>query len=259
MKPLWRASLLCLAFLTACGGGGSPNNDAALSGNWQITLQNTTSTENESGFLLQSGPTLLGGLQLSGETISGQAVCAGVGSVQGQASGPNVALTITQAGRTVNLTGIADSNFASMNGNYSILAAGCGETEVGTWAATAVKPLTGSLQLTFTSGESAAVFHFTGTITQGTNTGQSTATISGTMSSKDAPCPPEANIAGVVSGTSVVFNFLDIAGDALGKFQGTISPDATSISGYYRFSNATGGKCTDLGGAAGTITPSSGT
>jgi hypothetical protein len=115
-----------------------------------------------------------------------------------------------------------------------------------------MQPLSGNFQSTFTSSSKGG-FHFAGTITQGPNTGQSTAALTGTMSSSDAPCPSGATIAGVISGNNVLFNFLTSDGVALGKYQGTMSADATSITGYYRFSNAVTGGCDDIGGATFTV------
>jgi len=249
MRTLGAASLMCVIMLTACGGGSGTKVPEGLSGNWQMTLQNATSSETQSGFLLQSGNTLTGSLLLSGQTISGQTTCIGVGSALGQANGSTVMMTVSPAGQTVNLAGTSANNFTSMSGSYSILAAGCGQTEIGKWTANQVNPLSGSFQAKFTSSESGNVFSFTGTIAQGPNTGGSTAALSGSMTSTDSPCFTTASIAGVISGTSVVFNLLTAEGVALGKYSGTMTTDATAITGYYRFSNATTGGCQDVGGA----------
>jgi hypothetical protein len=234
--------MMCVMMLTACGGGSDPTTSSGnLSGNWQMALQNTSSgaAETQSGFLLQSGNTVSGSLLFSGQTTSGVTNCAGVGSALGQMTGTNLALTVSPAGQTVNLTGTPANNFTSMSGSYSILAAGCGQTEVGTWTATQVTALTGIFQATFTSTYTGGlVFGFTGTVTQGPNTGGSTATLSGTMQSSNSPCFTTASIAGVISGTSVVFNVLTAQGVALGKYSGTMSADASSIVGTYRFLNA---------------------
>lgn len=259
MRALGVVSLMCLVLLAACGGGSGTAKVGALSGNWQMTLQSKTSAETQSGFLLQSGNVVSGGLLLSGQTISGQTSCMGVGSVLGQTSGPNLSLTVSPAGQTVNLTGTSANNFTSMSGSYSILAAGCGQTEVGTWTANQVIPLTGSFQAMFTPNNSGPVFSFTGTITQGPNTGGSTATLSGSMTSTDSPCFTSASIGGLVSGTSVVFNLLTPGGVALGKYTATMTTDATSITGSFRFSNEADpgvlGACEGLSGNA-TVTVS---
>jgi hypothetical protein len=247
-------ALIFIVALTACGGSSGTGIPATLSGNWQMTLQNATSSETQSGFLLETANTLSGSFLLSGQTNSGQTSCSGVGSAVGQASGNNVQLTVSPAGQTVNLTGMSANNATSMSGNYSILAAGCGQTDLGTWSATLVDTLTGNFQATFSLSGSGTVFHFSGNITQGPNTGQSTATLSGTMTSSDSPCFTSATIGGVVSGTSVVWNWVSSDGSELGKYSGTMTTDATSIAGTYRFSNASDptvlGACQGYGGDA---------
>jgi len=260
LKPL---ALIFLVALTACGNSGSnPSNVASLAGNWQMTLQNATSSETQSGFLLDTANTLSGGFLLSGQTNSGETSCSGVGSAVGQATGDNIQLTVNPAGQTVTLTGTSASNPTSMSGTYSILAAGCGQTEIGTWSANLVDTLTGNFQATFSLDGSSTVFHFSGSVTQGPNLGQSSATLSGTMTSSDSPCFTSATIGGVVSGTTVVFNLVGSDGSELGKYSGTMTTDATSISGTYRFSNASDptvlGPCQGYGGdATVTVQPSS--
>jgi hypothetical protein len=204
-----------------------------------MTLQSATSSETQSGFLLQTGKSVTGSLLLSGQTISGQPDCAGVGSALGQMDGSGLSMTVSPAGQTVSLTGAAANNFTSLTGNYSILASGCGQTETGTWTANRVNPLSGAFQATFTSSfTSGLVFAFTGTISQGTNTGGSTATLSGTMTSSNSPCFSSASVTGVITGTSVVLNLATADGISLGKYSGTLATDATSMTGSYRFSNA---------------------
>ena len=255
MRKLAWAAAIFLMISPACGGPGPKTPAALLSGNWQMTLQNETSSETQSGFLMESGNIVSGNFQLSGQTISGQTICSGVGSVVGLANGTSVSLTVSPAGQTVNLTGTSANNSTSMSGNYSILASGCGQTDLGTWTATRINSLTGSFQATFTTYGASPLFHFTGTLTQGPNTGGSTATVSGSMTSTDSPCFTSASIGGVVSGTTVVLNLLTSDGVALGKYSGTMTTDATSIAGTYRFSNATdtnvlSGPCQGLSGSA---------
>lgn len=209
------ATLLCVVIGMGCGGGSSNvnTNNTGLSGNWQIALQHKNQTETQSGFLLQSGSVLGGSVLFSGQTVAGQTVCSGVGSVLGQANGVSVTIAVTQAGQSANLTGNAASDFSSMNGSYSILAAGCGKTEIGTWTATRVTPLTGTFSAQFTSTQSAnQVFHVTGTLTQGGNKGNSFAILSGSMTSTDAPCFTSASFSGVISGTAVLLNISNSTG-----------------------------------------------
>jgi len=242
MKMQVPALLVCVVLLNSCGASKTPN--VSLSGNWQMSLQSTAGSQNpgetQSGFLIQSGDALSGSVLLSGQTISGQISCAGVGAAVGQATGSAVTMTVSPTGQTVNLTGTASNNFTSLSGNYSILSAGCGQTDLGTWSANLVNTLTGSFQATFTSSGSEGISNFSGNITQGPNTGNSSATLSGSMTSTNS-CFTSISLAGAVSGTAVVLNLLTSDGSALGKFSGTMTTDATSITGTYAFTNATSG------------------
>jgi hypothetical protein len=224
--------------LTACGGGNgnSNNTDANLSGNWQITLQRqqSTTTKTESGFLVQSASTVSGTFLLGGDTN-----CAGIGSVQGQINGSNVTISVSQVGQTVNLTGsLGNSSSAPLTGNYSILASPCGSTQVGTWSASQVQPLTGSFQGAFTSTDTGGVvFQSSGSLSEGPNTGSSFATLSGNMTSSNAACFSSTNISGSISGTSVVLNLLSTEGVALGQIHGTTTTKANTVNGVYDFLN----------------------
>jgi len=248
MPVAWALSILLL-FAASCGGSGHRTGQQGLSGNWQLSLQTDTASESQSGFLVQNGKAIYGGLQLSGENISGQTECAGVGTVQGQISNSQMQMVVVQAGRTFTLTGAAGSDSTSLSGSYSVLSAGCGQTEIGTWTGVAIPPLTGNFQMTLASTQTSSVSHYTGSITQGPNQGRSTTTLSGSMTSADGTCVPNATIAGVISGTNVVLNFVGPDGTSVGKLEATMTTDATSLAGYYRFSNATTSSCSDLGGA----------
>jgi hypothetical protein len=134
----------------------------------------------------------------------------------------------------VALTGTVANDGSSMVGTYSILASGCGDgSSTGTFTGIQVKPVTGTYLATFTS-YTLGVYSFAVTVSQGPNTGASVATLSGTMSSTDAPCGGNATISGVVSGTTIVFNFLS-NGTAVGQFTGTTTTDATTLTGTYDF------------------------
>ena len=229
--------MLCVAGLAACGGSSSPSksNSVALAGNWQLALTKvvlgTPSTvRNQSGFFLQHGATLSGGLLISGN-------CAGLGQAQGQVGKSNVSITTVQSAQTITLTGTASADGSNMNGTYSLLASGCGTSEVGNWTANQVKPLNGNFQAIFTSSLSGLIFNFSGSATQGANTGASTASLSGNMTSSDATCFTTAVLSGLISGTSVVFNVQASDGTSLGKISGTASADMSTITGNYGFSN----------------------
>lgn len=256
---LWFA---CILTVSACGGGGHSNSTSTsgmLSGNWQMVLTQTqpppggSAVQTESGFLTQSGESLAGSILQSGSPP-----CVGLGTVSGSVNGSVVAITVDQVGQTVTLSGTATSDGAAIGGNYSILASGCGSSTVGIFSATQVKPLSGNLLATFTSGEFiGSVYTFTGSLTQGQNTGTSYGTLSGTMTSTNAPCINSFSIAGQVRGTSVVFNFLASDGTSQGQYQGTTSTDGTTLTGTYDFLAQSNGCYGDAGTVSITLQPSS--
>src|SRR5271163_193611 len=258
-RMLSAALFVSLFMLLACGGGGKTSASGPLSGNWQIALNQTEpppggpDVKTESGFLMQSGNSLAGGVLLSGATL-----CPGLGTASGTAIGSNVAITVDQIAQTVTLTGSVTSDGTSMAGVYSILASGCGASTSGTFAATPVKPISGSFQATFTSGEFiGTVYSFAGTLTQGPNLGMSSATLSGTMTSTNAPCIQNFSIAGQVSGTSVVFNFLASDGSSQGQYRGTTTTDGTTLTGTYIFLAQSNGCYGDAGTVTMAFQPSS--
>lgn len=203
------------------------------------------------------------GDSLSGELLLTQTGCAGVGTVSGRVSGDNVSIGVSQNGQTINFTGTTSSGGSSMTGDYSLLASGCGNTQTGTWNAVRITPLSGNLNATFTSSLTpGVVIHFAGKISQGDNTGQSNASLTGNMTSADSqPCYSNVNIVGQVSGTAVVLNLVAPDGTVLGSYQGTGTIDMTSINGQYNFFNAQSdvlGNCGggDFGAAAITVASS---
>jgi hypothetical protein len=234
MRALAIPLLPCMLVVLSCGGGNSKNvGSALLSGNWQIALQPSppaTGSPSEAGFLLQTGDSLAGQFVFTGLTQ-----CTGLGTAQGTLTGSNVEITLTQTGQSVTLTGTAASDAATMGGTYAILDSGCGNgTSTGTWAANPVKPVTGTYLATFNS-YTLGVYSFSINVTQGANTGLSTATLSGTALSSNAPCGDSLTISGAVGGTSIVFNFLTSSGTAVGQFRGTTSTDATTLNGTFDF------------------------
>jgi hypothetical protein len=252
--------LACLLIVPACGGGQSNSTNASqtLSGNWQMTLTQAeppgeSQVQTESGFLTQSGNALAGSVVLSGATL-----CPGLGAASGTVNSSSVVFTVDQIAQSLTLTGSATSDGTSIAGEYSILASGCGSSTVGTFTATQVKPIGGSFQATFTSGEfSGLVYNFSGTLSQGPNTGMSYATLSGTMTSTNAPCVNNFSIAGEVSGTSVVFNFLASDGSSQGSYRGTTTTDATTLTGSYDFLAQSNGCFGDAGSVTIALQPSS--
>jgi hypothetical protein len=235
-RLLSAALLVCLLMVIACcGGSGKPDPPAfgPLSGNWQMALQQgqpSTGTLAESGFLLQSGSTVSGNLALSDQTL-----CPGLGPAAGTLTGTHIAITVNQVGQTVTLTGTAAGDGSSMEGTYTLLASGCtGGSATGTWTASQVKPIAGTYLATFTS-YTLSPYSSAVSVSQGANSGANLATLSGTITSSSAPCGSNLSIAGVVSGTSIVFNFLTSDGTAVGQFTGTTSTDGSTLTGTYDF------------------------
>jgi hypothetical protein len=234
MRALAIPILPCILAALSCGGGDPKNvAEGLLSGNWQIALQPSPPAAGKptaSGFLLQTGDSLLGQF-----LFSGPPQCAGLGSAQGTVMGSNVEITLAQAGQTVALTGTAATDAAIMSGSYAILDSGCGNgTSTGAWTANPVKSVSGTYVAQFTSYTLAA-YSFSITLTQGANTAASTATLSGTATSSNAPCGNNLVIGGTVGGTAIVFNFLTSDGTAVGQFRGTTSTDATTMNGTFDF------------------------
>lgn len=252
MRSLAAPVLVCIFLALGCGKSNSNNTDPGLlSGNWQIGLQpgsQAGGTPTESGFLLQTGNSLTGQF-----LFAGLAQCTGLGSASGILTGNNVEITLNQAGQTLTLTGTAASDGSTMGGTYAVLDAGCGNgTSTGTWTANPVKPVTGTYLATFNS-YTLGTYVFNISATQGANTGESIATISGTATSSNAPCGENLAIAGTVGGTAVVVNFLTSEGTAIGQFTGAISTDASTLNGTFDFlAQASGTSCT--AGDAGSVT-----
>jgi len=230
--------LLCtFAGLAACGGGSSDPVPGSLSGNWEITLQRHAHPEPFvfSGFLLQSGPSITGGVILGGG-------CDGVGSVAGSLDGQNLSLTIDEFGQDISLTatmppgGPSESTF--LGGAFSSLAGACADYDsTGTWSAVRVTAPSGTFHGTLTgiSAGGTDMFDVTGTLAQGPNTGSSNAMLNGSITSTGAPhfCPylTSATLTGLISGTSVKLSLVDSTGAQIAQFTpASITPDGTSLT-----------------------------
>jgi hypothetical protein len=231
------ALLLALPILmTACGSNSkSPTpSSGVVSGNWQMSLQPINLNQKpktQAGFLLDNDGTLSGGMMFDDDP------CSGVGRVSGTVSASNVSFAVSPTGVEINLMGTVNTSPISMSGSYTMLSTGCSgphaAPESGTWTASLVTPLNGNLQGAFTSNRLGTPVSMTGQISQGPNTGNSNASITGNVSVSDY-CFTSANIVGVVSGTSVVMNLLDSNGTQIGQISGTSTLDGTSIIGLVR-------------------------
>jgi len=240
------AIVVCLTvsfLMTGCGSSSSTVNSssasAGISGNWQMSLQPADSGDpkSQSGFLLQSGNVISGGVIVSDNP------CSGVGTVTGTVSGSDVSLVVTLSGIVINLSGTVSGQNA-MSGNYNVLAAGCEwpgvSPQTGTWTATQIPPLNGNISGTLTSNAATSgTFGITGQLTQGANTGISTAPLTGTISIPGY-CFTSANLVGTVSGTAVTLNLVDSNGAQIGEITSVLN--GNSLSGHLSYlGQGTGG------------------
>jgi hypothetical protein len=227
---------VCSAMLLAgCGNShtnnSSPSASGALSGNWQMSLLPTGKTlaKTQSGFLVQNGSAVTGGLMVL------DSPCSGVGNVTGTIDSTGVSLSVTPTLLQVALTGSVGSDQKSMSGNFTMLEFGCGGTSSaplsGTWTANLVASLNGKILGTFTSREG-VTYPVAGQISQGPNTGISTATLTGNITASGY-CFLGAGFTGTVSGTALVLSLLDPTGAQVGQMTGSNSIDGTSITGKY--------------------------
>lgn len=232
--------LLTLASLliVSCGGGSGSNPDpsaALISGNWQMSLQKTGGTQpprTQSGFLLQNSQN-----GLSGAMLLTDSPCSGLGNVSGSVNGSNINFTVSPTGISVQLTGTVASGNTAMSGDYAILSTGCtgskSPSESGTWTASLVKPLSGTIQGTFIS-KFGPTYTLSGQVSQGQNSGTSNAPLSGSLVATGYACFTDANFTGLISGTAVLINFTDAnSGIDLGQISGTVTTDGTSLTGTY--------------------------
>ena len=195
-KIMAAVALIGAGMLTGCGGTSSVSSapaagTGALSGNWQVSLTNTSSgapiVSTESGFLVQSGKLLNGTLTFQSKG------CSGAGAASGTTDGSAVALNVNQPGLGIQLTG--DTGTASVDGtgatacspgsgsngksclmgSYVLLASGCGSSETGTWSAFQIASLTGSMSGTLTQNKTGVISPVSVTLQQGTNTGGTSA------------------------------------------------------------------------------------
>ncbi len=253
----WAVSLALVPLIVnaACGGRKqATTGNGTLSGNWQISLTGQTNPTPLifTGFMLQSNNSVSGNLIL-GPTPS-STPCTGVSPITGTVvnSVPmNVSLTINEFAQEISLQG----TLSPLAGQFSYQTGNCApSTGTGTWSAVQVQPLTGNFNGTFTSTATKAVLAVTGTLTQGPNTGGSTASISGTMQETSANfCPyiGQATVSGMISGTTVLLDLYGANGELItqlgqlgqlnnGACAGSaacvlVTPDANSVTGGYTF------------------------
>jgi len=209
------------------------------------------SAKQQSGFLVQTGGTITGSLMFL------DSPCSGIGDVSGTVNGTSVSLAVNPTGVQIALTGTLGSNQQTMGGDFTILQAGCSGTSsaplAGTWTADLVKALNGNITGTFVSKENVA-YPITGQITQGPNTGVSTAALSGSLN-VTGYCFASANIVGTVSGTALVISLVNADGSQAGQINAISSLDGTQVSGSYSIlAQGSTGMAPCKGGDGGTVT-----
>ncbi len=249
----------------ACGGGGgSTLPPSPLSGNWEVTLvrHNSTDSWTFSGFLLQSGKSVTGSLILG----AGVGCQGGVGPVNGTFDGQNLQLTVGSLGQDFGLSGSvtsAPSGRSTMEGQFSALSGGClGFSSTGTFSAVRIPPLSGPFHGSFVEAGvlNPVPQNVTGTLTQGSNIGASTATLSGNFSLTGSPqfCSylSTGTLMGTITGTNVVLDVYGPDGSQIGYIAGpnyppqtaTLAPNGGALNGSYSL-NALSTSCTTNNGA----------
>jgi len=145
------------------------------------------------------------------------------------------------------LTGTGSADLSSLSGTYTSAAGTCEPAENGLWTAVLIKPIVGSFQgvLHSVSSNSYSLqdkdFQVTGTLTQGANTGASSATLTGTITATNYQCFSTAALNGTVSGSRVRLSIIGISGLQVGEMGAavgsqapggaTISPDGLTLQG----------------------------
>jgi hypothetical protein len=246
VKTLLATSVALVALaLASCGGGNAGGIAIAgtpLSGNWQVNLlqlqPGPATPLSVSGFFLQSADSLAGTVFTPPSSQNGN--CAGPGSVTGTVNGQNVAFSIDEGGAALDFTGTIASNNQSMSGNYSGLGGGCFTSPTsGTWSALLVPPLNGTFTGTLSNSTYMQAFlgqtvvppiAVSGSITQGTNADQSSATLSGTIHAVGYPCFSTARVTGTISGQNVILSVFAYNGEQIGSI-GTGGNPATLVLG----------------------------
>ena len=258
--------LIWLMILASVGCGSSSKNSQTaptLAGNWQFTMaaptdgsfggtastsQNNCATGSSNpcplvmgGFLLPKNGAITGAVTYSLTTAAqqpGTFPCSGSAPVTGSLSGQTVSLTMQAGPQSFVLTGTLSPDGTTMMGTYSSIATqGCGTAQSGLqWSASVVPSVSGQIQGFLHSRVSHIQFNaafpsdqdfgVTGFLTQGENTGASSATVTGTLVFDTSyPClGSTASVNGQVSGNSVVLQVIA----SNGLLTGQIGSSATS-------------------------------
>jgi hypothetical protein len=257
--PVKNIATIPLAFLmlamVACGGGGSSSSSsgAALSGNWQLNLLQEEPRPQTplgvSGFLLESNDAVSGSVQVP--ALAAHQNCGGASPLTGSVTGQNVTLTVNIGGASLNFTGSISSNNQSMSGDYQAEAGGCFTTATsGTWSAVLIPPLSGNFTGTLSNSAymplvngvvPPAPISVTGSLTQSSNIGGSTATLTGTIQASGYPCFSTASLAGTISGSNVILTVFSYNQQQIGSIGLTNAPATISLESSGVMLSGTGG------------------
>lgn len=230
--------LFSVLMLSGCASSGSQSSGTEskgpLSGNWQFTMtppqDNSFQGGLQGGFLIQSKGAVTGQVAFTVTLPSqpGTFCDSGSATVTGTVSGQNVTLTAAAGAQTFTLTGTLSADGSTMMGTYTSTGQGCGNPQSGVaWSATSVPPVSGSIQGSFHSTSGSLQdqdFPVTGTLTQGANSGTSSATITGTLMLQNYPCFTTASVTGQISGNVAALQLFGTNGANIGAIGGATSP-----------------------------------
>ncbi|MGA7401084.1 MAG: hypothetical protein ACLPHI_14155 [Terriglobales bacterium] len=231
---------ILITILTACGGSpSSPPPSGALSGNWQINLQQEYPTQtllSASGFVAQANDALTGSIQVA--PFGSKSSCAGVSVLTGMIKGQNVTFSLNGGGTVLDFSGTASTNGQTMSGDYQAVGGGCSTVGIsGTWNAVLVPPLNGNFTGTLSNSQymslltgvsPAAPIAVSGSMTQSSNDGASNATITGTINAVGYPCFTTASLTGTISGQNVVLSVFGYEGSQIGTLGSAETPAVAS-------------------------------
>jgi len=202
----------------------------------------------QGGFLIQQNGTVTGqavfSVWVTSQFGSLTECNSGTATITGSVSGQSVSLTavvgtlgsdgITPTTQTFTLSGgqLSSDNSTIQGGTYSTTAGyylpqgssaatACGTVQSGlNWSAASVPSLSGGFQGFFHSTTqdnpllAGQIFGVSATLTQGQNTGSSSATVSGSLVFTGYPCLSKAGVSGQISGSSVVLQIFNASSGA---------------------------------------------
>lgn len=260
------AMLTLAMMLTACGGGGSSSVSQiplTLVGNWQFTMAPPADGSFlgglQGGFLQQASGSVTGAVAYAVSLPGLLIPCStGSASISGTISGQTVNLTAVAGTQTFTLTGTLSLDSSTIVGTYTSTAgtsgdgAPCGTLQVTPmqWSAILVPPISGTIQGNFHSTGGAAGltnqdFLVSGSVTQGSNSGASSATVTGTLnfSNSDYPCfaSDSVSIYGQISGNLVSLQLVGSDDSILGQIGAPTGSNGVTGINPVTFDSAQGG------------------